>query len=88
MMPVGIPCSQFLGEFHGRSDILSWSVLAQPARNKKPALNRSRKPFERLKRMGLVKNLVAFHDLVALPFRNDVRNALIRTHLGDANFGD
>lgn len=46
-MPLGRPFSQLLGEFHGRTDMLSGSAVAQPPRIKTTASNSSRLAAER-----------------------------------------
>lgn len=83
-MPLGMPCSQLFGAFQGRSDMFSCSVVAQPEESSAtPAANVSKSIFRCFIVLRLENDLVAFHQLILLPFLQDIRHGTVWLNVGD-----
>jgi hypothetical protein len=78
-----------MGEFQGRADIeSSFSLVAQPVNPKPNTTARTNKTTNEMgSRRMLIKDLVAFHDLILFPFRHDIGDATVRLNRSDLNFG-
>src|SRR5687767_10795020 len=89
-MPCGLPVSQLLVAFQGRSERLSSSVEAQPvAKNIVTVASARSKPLERtFIGRNLVYDLVSFKDVFLFPFRHDVGNGAIWLDPRDLHPGD
>ena len=88
-MLVGIPVSQLLGVFQGRSERVSSSVVAQPiAKKTVNAAKATSRPFETIFIVSiLIHDLIAFKDVFLLPFRHDVGDRAVRFDTSDSNLG-
>ena len=83
----GMPVSQLLGEFQGRSARFSASVVAQPEVSKRVLVRTTAKRVRRIMVFILVKDLVAFHYLIEFPAWNNIRNAAVGLDAGDTHLG-
>src|SRR5665647_2667703 len=87
-----MPFSQFCGVFHGRTEALSGSVLAQPeipaakAARARSKMNCAARSFISDGRMCRA-DLVAFNRLAQFPARNDVGDGTVFLDAADDDFG-
>ena len=83
-----MPLSQLLGAFHGFSSYSACSALAHPAAIAK--VNIAKVSSSALENCfigpNLVYDLIAFKDVVLLPFRHDIRDRTIRLDARDLHF--
>ena len=94
IVPGMAPFCQPSGEFHGRSEIFSGSVVAQPPAKPIPITSkRSRAQWLRMNRGTfipslLIQNLIAFHDIRELPSRQNIGDAAVSLDALDPYLGD
>src|ERR1019366_10231410 len=87
-----MPFSQFCGVFHGRTEALSGSVLAQPeipaasAASARSKINCAARSFISDGRMCRA-DLVAFNRLAQFPARNDVGDGTVFFDAADDDLG-
>jgi hypothetical protein len=91
IIPVGIPLSQLFGVFQGRSVKLSSSVVLHALDSRTKNAVSANSSVWRVKRFFIARNLihdlVAFKNLVLLPFRHDVGDRAVRFDARDFHFG-
>src|SRR5665213_1929032 len=88
-----MPFSQVCGAFHGRTESLSDSVVAQPeiiAASESSAMKSSRCATRKFISGSRVRrgDFVAFKNLAQFPARNDVGDAAVFLNIADDHLGD